>query len=88
MIVELQYFKAKINGSSKVIIVTDRKVKHSDLPQTNKQIIHFPKKFNNEDENFQRILGFLFGYEPCVLGPVEINRHLVDHGAIDIKSGI
>ena len=48
LIVELEYVKAKINGSSKVIIVKDRKVKHSDLPQPFKN----KQKFNNEDDNF------------------------------------
>ena len=27
--------------------------------------------FNDEDENFQRILGSLLDYEPYVLGPIE-----------------
>ena len=70
---ELDYFNTKVNGRTKVIIVTDSKVKDSDLPQPfkNKNILRFPKKFNNNDEDFQRILGLLLGYEPFFLGPVE-----------------
>ena len=79
LIVELDYFNAKVNGRSKVIIVKDPKVKDSDLPQPfkNKKIIHFPKTFNDEDENFQKILGSLLGYEPYVLGPVENGSNLL-----------
>ena len=79
LIVELDYFNAKVNGRSKVIIVRDPKVKDRDLPQPfkNKKIIQFPKMFNDEDENFQIILGSLLGYEPFVLGPVENDSNLL-----------
>ena len=79
LIVELDYFSAKVNGSSKVIIVKDPKVKDSDLPQPfkNKKIILFPKMFNDEDENFQKILGSLLDYEPYVLGPIENGSDLL-----------
>ena len=72
-IVELDYFNTNVNGRTKVIIVTDSKVKDRDLPQPfkNKIILRCPKNFSENDEDFQRILGLLLGHEPFFLGPVE-----------------